>query len=66
MATIERILEVKKKWNVEMRILTRGIEHFWEAVDAETCTRYINNLQKVLPKMIEVKADQLVEYLTDC
>lgn len=33
--------------------LIDGINHFWTTVDAAKCTKYINHLRKVVPKVIE-------------
>ena len=33
--------------------LIKGIQEFWETINIEKCTRYINHLHKVLPKIIE-------------
>ena len=33
--------------------LINGIEQFWATVDASKCCRYINHIQKVIPKVID-------------
>ena len=35
--------------------LISGIKQFWETVDDEKCRKYIRHLQKVVPKVIELK-----------
>lgn len=37
--------------------LVNGINSFWATLDVHKCCRYINHLQKVLPKVIEVNGD---------
>ena len=42
--------EIKPKSKQE---LIDGIERFWTTVTSEKCCRYINHIQKVLPKVVE-------------
>ena len=35
--------------------LVDGILKFWETVSIEKCNRYINHLNKVIPKVIELE-----------
>ena len=35
--------------------LVRGILNFWETVTVAKCTKYINHLRKVIPKVIELQ-----------
>lgn len=37
--------------------LIEGIKDFWDKVDVHKCTRYIDHLKKVLPKVIEVRGE---------
>lgn len=37
--------------------LKAGIEIFWTSLTPEKCTRYINHLQKVMQKIVEVKGE---------
>ena len=37
--------------------LIDGIKQFWNTVDSKKCTKYIRHLQKVIPKVIEVKGE---------
>ena len=37
--------------------LVDGINAFWNTVDAHKCCKYIDHLQKVLPKVIEVNGE---------
>ena len=37
--------------------LIDGILDFWSTVDEHKCRRYINHLNKVLPKVIELSGD---------
>ena len=37
--------------------LVSGIKRFWDTVDTHKCCRYINHLNKVLPKVIELHGD---------
>ena len=46
--------EVKPKSKQE---LIDGIMQFWQTVDGEKCCRYIGDLEKVLPKVIEVQGE---------
>ena len=46
--------EVKPRSKEE---LIEGISTFWDTVDVNKCCRYINHLNKVLPKVIEVKGE---------
>ena len=46
--------EVKPKTKEE---LISGIEQFWDTVTGEKCRKYIRHLQKVVPKVIELKGD---------
>ena len=34
--------------------LVSGIGEFWDTVTVEKCTKYINHLKKVIPKVIEL------------
>ena len=43
-------VRVKPKTKEE---LVDGIEHFWQNLNAEKCTEYINHLQKVMPVVLE-------------
>ena len=43
--------EIKPKTKDE---LVAGIQEFWKTVDIAKCKKYIGNLKKVLPKVIEV------------
>ena len=45
---LRRVVKPRKKEE-----LMKGIQEFWETVNIEKCTRYINHLRKVLPKIIE-------------
>ena len=44
--------EIKPKTKEE---LVKGIEQFWTTVDIAKCTKYIQHLRKVVPKVIELK-----------
>ena len=44
--------EVKPKTKQE---LIDGIVRFWETVTVEKCNRYINHLNKVIPRVIELE-----------
>ena len=44
--------EVKPKTKEE---LVQGIERFWSKVDVEKCNKYINHLNKVIPRVIEME-----------
>ena len=44
--------EVKPKTKAE---LVNGILAFWKTVDAAKCTKYINHLRKVIPRVIELE-----------
>ena len=46
--------EVKPRKKEE---LVNGIEQFWRTVNKQKCGRYINHLQKVIPKVIELEGD---------
>ena len=46
--------EVKPTTKLE---LVNGINAFWAKIDENKCCRYINHLQKVLPRVIEVNGD---------
>lgn len=37
--------------------LKDGIERFWITLTPEVCQRYINHLQKVIPKIVQVNGD---------
>ena len=37
--------------------LVEGIQHFWQTVDVQKCTKYIRHLWKVIPRVIEVNGD---------
>lgn len=37
--------------------LIAGIKTFWTTVDAQKCKKYIQHLQKVIPRVIEVQSD---------
>ena len=43
--------EVKPRHKDE---LVKGIIDFWKTVDQRMCTKYINHLQKVVPRVIQV------------
>ena len=43
-------VRVKPKTKEE---LVDGIEHFWQNLNVERCTKYINHLQKVMPVVLE-------------
>ena len=45
---LRRVVKPRKKEE-----LIKGIQEFWETINIEKCTRYINHLCKVLPKIIE-------------
>lgn len=42
-----RVVKPKTKQELE-----EGLKEFWKTVKAEKCTRYINHIQKVMPKVI--------------
>ena len=44
--------EVKSKMKAE---LVNGILAFWKTVDVAKCTKYINHLRKVIPRVIELE-----------
>ena len=44
-----------KPWNKQQ--LIDGVLQFWDSVDTHKCTRYINHLNKVLPRAIEVAGE---------
>ena len=46
--------EIKPKTKEE---LIGGISKLWETVTVEKCNRYINHLNKVLPKVIELNGE---------
>ena len=46
--------EIKPKTKEE---LVHGLMNFWETVDKYKCCRYINHLNKVIPKVIEVHGE---------
>ena len=46
--------EVKPRTKLE---LVQGIIRFWKTVDVFKCCRYINHLNKVIPKVIEVNGE---------
>ena len=37
--------------------LISGISDFWRTVTVDKCRKYINHLQKVIPKIIEVNGE---------
>ena len=37
--------------------LVNGIKAFWATVDVDKCNKYINHLNKVIPKVIELEGD---------
>ena len=37
--------------------LVQGILQFWETVDVAKCTKYIQHLRKVIPKVIELNGE---------
>ena len=37
--------------------LVEGIKTFWSTVDRAKCTKYIRHLDKVIPRVIELKGD---------
>ena len=46
--------ETKPKTKEE---LVTGIINFWDTVTVEKCTKYINHLKKVIPKVIELNGE---------
>lgn len=46
--------EIKPKKKEE---LVDGIKQFWETVDVNKCSKYINHIFKVIPKLIEVNGE---------
>lgn len=46
--------EVKPRTKDE---LVDGISNFWETVTVEKCNRYINHLNKVIPRVIELNGE---------
>ena len=54
--------KVKPKNFVELK---RGIKAYWKSLTPETCSRYVNHLQKVLPDVIREKGGPSGHYLID-
>ena len=44
----------------DMALLLDGINHFWKSLTPAVCRKYVNHLQKVVPKVME---DQVVTKL---
>ena len=40
-----------------LETLKEGIQQFWNTLTPEVCRRYINHLNKVVPKIIEVQGE---------
>ena len=45
--------------------LVNGIKAFWATVDVAKCNKYINHLNKVVPKVIELEGDATGYYLSN-
>ena len=37
--------------------LKEGIQHFWSSLTPDVCKKYINHLNEVIPKVIQVKGE---------
>ena len=43
------------KSNQRQKDLVRGVLQFWDTVAVEECTKYVNHLNKVIPKVIDLQ-----------
>ena len=48
--------EIKSKTKDE---LIKGIEKFWGTVTVEKCNKYVNNLHKVIPRVIDLEGNAI-------
>ena len=46
---------VRREVKPKTKDLVRGVLQFWDTVAVEECTKYVNHLNKVIPKVIDLQ-----------